>query len=260
MQDYLQDILGFTQNESKLYAAMIEGTPIEVSQLSENTGLPRSRVYEILNTLAAKGLLVKQGSGTNYTLIPPHEALTSIQQQIIDEHNEKIAAIDELSKYVHDVWKKEVADLSPGVEMLSLKVAEPLFINHIKHVKSRVWIAAASTEASIDMRQSGTALSRSANNNLDVRYLISDLDVGKRVAKAFSYFTPFNNLNYKIRHNSQVYTSFVILDSIIYIFFFGNEGTLQASTLRTSSTQLLLSFEWMFEQLWDDATDIQTDI
>jgi sugar-specific transcriptional regulator TrmB len=51
--------LGFSTYEAKAYWGLIQENPISGYRLSKRTGIPRSRIYEILERLAVKGLAIQ---------------------------------------------------------------------------------------------------------------------------------------------------------------------------------------------------------
>ncbi|MHA2092035.1 MAG: helix-turn-helix domain-containing protein, partial [Candidatus Kariarchaeaceae archaeon] len=52
-------MLGLTKNEAKVFQKIIETANVEPLDIAQMTGLPRTRVYEVLSKLAAKNLLEK---------------------------------------------------------------------------------------------------------------------------------------------------------------------------------------------------------
>jgi len=214
--------------------------------------LPRSRVYEILSSLAAKNLLQKN-SNSNYTVIPPKQAIEKLKQNLESEYNQKLEKIDEIANHLHNVWSNNLAaDISPGVELYSYSHAEPLFLDHLKNVKQRILIAASSGINAFDWKKSGMILSQVYNENIKIKYLISDDEMYSRIKLKFSQFPPFQNLKIEIKSSENLFTSFIILDNIVYIFFIVSEGGLNTTLMRTASEGLVKSFEWMFNQLWNE--------
>ena len=61
--------LGLSNYEAKAYFALLSESPLTGYKLSKNSGVPRSRIYETVEKLAAKGLVLTQEGDTNL-LIP----------------------------------------------------------------------------------------------------------------------------------------------------------------------------------------------
>lgn len=77
----LQD-LGFTEYESKTYLALLEKSPISGYAVALNSGVPRSKIYEVLGGLVARGeVIISHGSPALYSPLPPKELLERRRRQ-----------------------------------------------------------------------------------------------------------------------------------------------------------------------------------
>ena len=47
--------IGLTSYEIKTYTALLKGGELNASELSQNSGVPYSKIYEVLGTLEEKG-------------------------------------------------------------------------------------------------------------------------------------------------------------------------------------------------------------
>jgi len=61
--------LGLSAYEAKAYYALLSESPLTGYKLSKNSGVPRSRIYETIEKLTAKGLILSQ-EGDTTILIP----------------------------------------------------------------------------------------------------------------------------------------------------------------------------------------------
>ncbi|MCE7734949.1 MAG: hypothetical protein GPJ54_08740 [Candidatus Heimdallarchaeota archaeon] len=64
-----------------MYSQLLINPDASTKEISEVTGLPRTRIYEILAKLANKLLLEKRDSN-GYHVVPPGTAIENIQQSI----------------------------------------------------------------------------------------------------------------------------------------------------------------------------------
>lgn len=68
--------LNFTEYEAKAYLALLEESPLTGYAVAKNSGVPRSRIYEILDSLAMRGdILVSPGNTPQYTPVPARELI-----------------------------------------------------------------------------------------------------------------------------------------------------------------------------------------
>lgn len=70
--------LNFTEYEAKAYLALLEESPLSGYAVAKNSGVPRSRIYEVLDSLVIRGdILVSPGNTPQYTAVPSKELIKS---------------------------------------------------------------------------------------------------------------------------------------------------------------------------------------
>jgi sugar-specific transcriptional regulator TrmB len=86
--------LGISQYEARLYVGLLQGGPQNGNELSKTTGVPSSKVYAILDKLAAAGVVehVQRNSTTEYVCIPPEELIDRLRVRF-NEPLEKLARL-----------------------------------------------------------------------------------------------------------------------------------------------------------------------
>lgn len=69
--------IGFSEYEAKVYRALLVEYPVTGYQVSKNSGVPRSMVYEVLNRLKLRGAVLEavEGRATLYSPLPPSSLL-----------------------------------------------------------------------------------------------------------------------------------------------------------------------------------------
>lgn len=70
--------LGLTQYEITAYLALLGRNPLNGSRLSRKSGIPRARIYDVLDSLSAKGLVIDLGGG-RYVPLPPEELIKRLR-------------------------------------------------------------------------------------------------------------------------------------------------------------------------------------
>lgn len=77
--------LGFSTYEARAYLALLQQSPATGYQLSKLSGVPRSRVYETLERLVAKGYAVAlQAEPAEYAPLPADQLLAQLQGHFDD--------------------------------------------------------------------------------------------------------------------------------------------------------------------------------
>lgn len=81
--------LGLSTYEAQVYRSLstiITGTPSEISTESQ---VPRSKVYDVLRRLNEKGYIdVERGRPLKYTIVPPRDIFNKEKEKLIEELNE----------------------------------------------------------------------------------------------------------------------------------------------------------------------------
>jgi len=103
--------LGFTEWEAKAYLALLKTSPATGYQVSKESGVPRSMIYEVLRKLVDRGaaLTTHDGDNTLYAPLPPLEMIERLQR----EHAELTAGLKrDLAQVSHRseeeyVWRIE---------------------------------------------------------------------------------------------------------------------------------------------------------
>jgi len=86
---------GFTQYESKAYLSLVAQSPLNGSQLSKASGVPRPKIYDTLRSLKDKGLAAELGQGL-FAPLPPEELLKRLRH----DHTANLDALEEAFKII----------------------------------------------------------------------------------------------------------------------------------------------------------------
>jgi sugar-specific transcriptional regulator TrmB len=109
----LQD-LGFSEYEAKAYIALVQANPATGYQVSKESGVPRSMIYEVLNKLIARGAALSSMAErtTLYAPVLPDELLDRLRhefEQQLDSARRALAAIASPPRAEY-VWNIEGGD------------------------------------------------------------------------------------------------------------------------------------------------------
>ncbi len=91
--------IGFTEYEAKVYLALLGDHPATGYQISKDSGVPRSMVYETLSRLLVRGAVLEsiEGRATLYRPVSP--------QLLLNRHEEKqMQLIDSLREELQDLY------------------------------------------------------------------------------------------------------------------------------------------------------------
>ncbi len=89
--------IGLNLYERKIFVALLAKGVATAAEVSEIAGVPRSRSYDVLESLAEKGFVMVQPSKPiKYVALSPKEALERTKENLKKTHEEMIERIDRL--------------------------------------------------------------------------------------------------------------------------------------------------------------------
>lgn len=102
--------LGLTEYEVKAYLTLLREHPINGYSLSKHSGIPRSRIYEVLEGLCKKQIVFEQsdGKGSFYSPLEPGLLIKKLRSNF----EETIASVDD---YTTKLYSAKDEDLEPRI-------------------------------------------------------------------------------------------------------------------------------------------------
>lgn len=102
--------LNFSESESKVYLTLLQNNPMTGYEASKQSGVPRSKVYNILESLRDKGavLVSKQTDPVNYSAVDIQEVIDNFKYQM----NDRLSDVsEELERFNHKIESTELWSL-----------------------------------------------------------------------------------------------------------------------------------------------------
>ena len=100
-KDFLNKLKDFGLNtyESKLWTALLSRGVSTAGELSDIAGVPRSRSYDVLESLEKKGfIMMKIGKPIKYVAVPPSEVVERVKKQIREDSDKQIKIINSIKE------------------------------------------------------------------------------------------------------------------------------------------------------------------
>lgn len=108
--------LGLNAYEARVYVTLLGKDSFSATQISDYSGVPRQRIYDVLAALAERGLVINRPGrrGNTYTAVPPRQALSSLlqleQQRVTRLERATNSLVDRLST-VYTAGQRESSPL-----------------------------------------------------------------------------------------------------------------------------------------------------
>ncbi|MBI4144161.1 TrmB family transcriptional regulator [Candidatus Woesearchaeota archaeon] len=85
--------------EVKIWAALLSRGVATAGELSDIANVPRSRSYDVLESLEKKGFVImKLGKPIKYLAVAPNEVLERVKKNLKEDSDEKLRRLEELKK------------------------------------------------------------------------------------------------------------------------------------------------------------------
>ena len=117
--DALKNI-GLNLYERKIYIALIAKGVATAGEVSEIAKVPRSRSYDVLESLADKGFVVAQSSKPiKYVALAPRDALERAQDNLKKKHMDTLSRIERMSSspimsQLEDIYNQGFSMIQPA--------------------------------------------------------------------------------------------------------------------------------------------------
>ncbi|MGV8168553.1 MAG: TrmB family transcriptional regulator [Candidatus Nanoarchaeia archaeon] len=118
-KDFLNKLKDFGINsyEAKIWTALLSRGVSTAGELSDIANVPRSRSYDVLESLEKKGFVImKIGKPIKYIAVPPKEVLERVKKNIREEAEKSAAMLEEIKNT--DILNDLVKLHNTGVELV----------------------------------------------------------------------------------------------------------------------------------------------
>ncbi|MBI4440283.1 TrmB family transcriptional regulator [Candidatus Woesearchaeota archaeon] len=93
----LRRYFGLNLYEVKIWTALLSRGVSTAGELSDIANVPRSRSYDVLETLEKKGFVImKLGKPIKYIAVPPQEVVERVKKNVHEEAKERVSRLEEL--------------------------------------------------------------------------------------------------------------------------------------------------------------------
>lgn len=109
---------GLNDYESKVWLALLSKGISTVGEISDLSGVPRSRVYDVLESLEKKGFVImKIGKPIRYMALKPEEVVERIKSNLLNDAKEKIKVLEKVKET--DEYKQLEFLFSEGIQLIN---------------------------------------------------------------------------------------------------------------------------------------------
>ena len=113
--------LGFTGNEAKIYSVLVCLKQARASEIAENAGVPRPKIYGTLRGMEKKGYVrIIEGEPTLFCCVQPEELIFRIRADFMLSLNETASELNALSPASNSIFFRKFPEAKgPGLKKQS---------------------------------------------------------------------------------------------------------------------------------------------
>jgi len=256
--DFLNKLKDFGLNsyEAKLWTALLSRGVATAGELSDIANVPRSRSYDVLESLERKGFVVmKLGKPIKYIAVPPQEVLERVKKSVKDESDKQVQLLDTLresavlgelsSLYKNGVDVVEPADLTGAV-----KGRSNLYNHLISLVKgAEKSIAIVTTEQGVLRKLDSLkgALQKAKERGVKIRIAAPITKTNHQAAKSLSSVG-------QVRNSNKAHARFCVVDTKHVTFMVLDDVSTHPNYdfgIWVSADNFAKSFSNIFQNIWD---------
>lgn len=259
--------IGLNLYERNLWVALLARGTSTAGELSEIANVPRSRAYDILQSLAEKGFVVLQtAKPMKYVAIQPSEAFERAKAKMEQELKDMQERVEELKsspvmKELNDIFNKGMKIVEPEDLTGSLK-GKHLVIQQLntmfKDAAKKISIV-TSAEGLTDLSENhADMLKRAKDNGVEIRIAAADTH---KCADAVKTLSPIANVREINNKQAAIGGRFVVVDGKQLIL-----GLTELKSVHDTQHTAVWSksehaagdvFEPLFELVWNNSKPVE---
>jgi len=259
----LRKIFDLNLYEAKVWTALLSRGVSTAGELSNISDVPRSRTYDILESLEKKGFIVmKIGKPIKFVALKPEEVVERVKKNMILIAQEKSKRLEQLkgdevldeltSLYNNGVKFVEPSDLSG-----SLRGRQNMY-NHldmmIRDAENNITIVTTADGLNRKLEALMPALEKAKKRGVNIKIAAPIVPENIKVAKEMSKVAEIRDTS-----NSKLQGRFAIVDSENLMFMLLNDKEVHPNydvAVWLSTSYFAKAMESMFEAAWNDFTPL----
>ncbi len=255
----LRKIFDLNLYEVKVWTSLLSRGVSTAGELSNISDVPRSRTYDILESLEKKGFIVmKLGKPIKFIALKPEEVIERVKRNLVVNAQEKAKRLEEIKKnevltelaslYNNGIKFVEPADLSG-----SLKGRQNMY-NHLdmmlKNAKKEAVIVTTAEGLNRKLEALMPSIQKAKKRGINVRIAAPITPENQKVAKDLAKFAD-------VRALDKPHGRFAIIDKDQMMFMLLDDKTVHPNydvAVWLSSGYFAQSLSQMFDLAWDKFT------
>lgn len=251
----LRKIFDLNLYEVKVWTALLSRGVSTAGELSSISDVPRSRTYDILESLEKKGFIVmKLGKPIKFVALKPEEVVERVKKNLVVEAKEKSKRLEQLKS--EDVHKELVSLFTQGVKFIepsdlsgSLRGRENIY-NHldmlIRDAEKSITLVTTAEGLNRKLEALKQSFEKANRRGVKIRIAAPITQANKAVAQELSKFA-------EVRNMENLRSRFAVIDGNQVMFMLLDDEQVHPNydvAVWVSTEFFAKSLEQMFEPAW----------
>lgn len=231
-KDFLNRLKDFGLNsyESKLWIALLSRGVSTAGELSDISNVPRSRTYDVLESLEKKGfIIVKVGKPIKYLAVPPSEVIERVKKKVHEEAEVRNTMLTQLKdsetlgqlNTLHTEGIKLVDPTDRSGAFRGQDKSYEHLATMIKNAKKSITIMTSKGGADAKLDVLGGHLRRAAKSGVDIRVSLPQA-ASKEAADTWATFS-------KVKRHTGTNARFCMVDNKELMLFLTDDEKVHRS-------------------------------
>ncbi|MBI2147291.1 TrmB family transcriptional regulator [Candidatus Woesearchaeota archaeon] len=250
---------GLNTYETKLWTALLSRGVSTAGELSDIANVPRSRSYDVLESLEKKGFIVmKLGKPIKYLAVPPKEVIDRVKKRVVEDAKQQSELLEGIGN--SDVLGELTLLYDQGVRLVeptelsgSIRGRSSIY-NHlgmmINNAQQSIVMVTTPTDFVRKVEAIKSALNRAKDRGVKLKILTSLTTETKKAAEQIKKIA-------EIRHTDSLSSRFCIVDGKEILFMLLDDTKVHASYdtgVWVSTPYFASSLSALFESEWKQAS------
>jgi len=256
-KDFLNKLkdLGLNSYESRLWVALLSRGVSTAGELSDIANVPRSRSYDVLESLEKKGFIImKVGKPIKYIAVPPTEVVERVKKRIESETKEQISSLEQIhnSKIIEELktLHNQGVDLVDPVDLSGAIKGRHNLYNHlefmIKESEKSILISTSLDGLKRKSEALKKQLAKAKERGVKIKIIVPDSGEVANAAKELKGIA-------EVKTSEDVKGRFVIVDGKNITFMISDDSTVHPtydSAVWSNSEYFAGAIQAMFDKIW----------
>lgn len=251
----LRKIFDLNLYEVKVWTALLSRGVSTAGELSNISDVPRSRTYDILETLEKKGFIVmKLGKPIKFVALKPEEVVERVKKnltRIAADKSQRLEKLkgEEILSELSDLFTQGIKFIEPADLSGSVKGRQNVY-NHldmmIREAEKSITIVTTAPGLNRKMEALLPSLEKANKRGVTIRIATQITEDNKQVAKELAKFA-------EVRNMPKMRARFAIVDSQQLLFMVLDDETVHPNydvAIWLSTDFFALAMEQLFEAAW----------